>query len=127
MFGWNAGRQKRAAALSLRGTSACYAELERAGEAWRLANARVIELPFGCVSGGHVVDGARLGAFLRAKLRFCWKNLPLVVGIPSADCVFQLIDLCAGSLSAISRFRMTKPCSTSAKFVLQCKKRPNSA
>ena len=98
MFGWNASRQKRAAALSLRGSSACYAELERAGEAWRLSNARVIELPLGCVSGGHVVDGARLGDFLRAKLRFCWKKLPLVVGIPTADCVFQLIELPAANV-----------------------------
>ncbi|MBP5212356.1 MAG: pilus assembly protein PilM, partial [Pyramidobacter sp.] len=98
MFGRNAGTQKRAAALSLRGDCACYAELERADETWRLTNAQKIELPSGCLSGGHIVDGARLGAFLRAKLRFCWKKLPLAVGIPTADCVFQLICLPAADV-----------------------------
>lgn len=97
MFGRNTGRQKRAAALSLRGTCACYAELERADETWRMITPRVFELPPGCVSDGHIIDGARLGEYLRGKLRFCWKKLPLVVGVPTADCVFQLISLPAAN------------------------------
>ena len=35
---------------------------------------------------------------MRAKLRFCWKKLPLAVGIPTADCVFQLISLPAADV-----------------------------
>ena len=86
------------AALALRDRCACYGELLREGGRARLVNADKISLPDGVVSRGHLVDGAALGAFLRRKLAFRWGRLPFAVGIPSADCIFQLFSLPAADL-----------------------------
>lgn len=86
------------AALTLCGHCARYAELLREGGRVRLVNADEIPLPDGLVSRGRLLNGAALGAFLRRKLAFRWGRLPFAVGIPSADCIFQLFSLSAAGL-----------------------------
>lgn len=96
---WKSGTERRAgAALALRDRCACYAELLNEDGRLRLVNADKIDIPDGLVSRGHVADGAALGALLRRELAFRWGKLPFAVGIPSADCIFQLISLPAANL-----------------------------
>ena len=87
------GGMKCAAALSLREREACYAELMPLDDGWRLVGAQTFTLPSGCISGGHIVNGDLLGRFLREQLQFCWKKLPLVIGIPTMECFYQILRL----------------------------------
>ena len=97
MFMRRENKDIRAAALSLRGKRACYGELQWLGAGWRLVNAQEFETPPGCMTGGHISDGARLGAFLRKQIRWGAKKIPFVLGIPTSECLYQLISLPAAN------------------------------
>ncbi len=87
------GRETVAAALSFGGDKARYAELARSGGGWLVRGAETFYLPDGCVFGGCVTNGAALGACLRRALRSRWKDRPLAVAIPTADCIFRDLSL----------------------------------
>lgn len=93
MIFMNRAREIRAAALSLRDGQALYGELECRFGVRRLVNAQTFPVPSDCMSGGRVLDGARLGAMLRKNFRRRLQKIPLLLGIPTAECICRFVTI----------------------------------